>query len=341
MSSEHPIILYHYPFSPYARRIVWYLQLRGIPYKQCMQPPIMPRPDVSKLGIKYRRIPLMSIGRDVYLDTRLILQKLESYPASSPKLGAAENTEQRAIERLLEVLSVDGGVFVWAASLLPRKLPIMKDPDFLKDRADFANGKAMLASKSPTVRPEALNDLRNVFELLETTLLADGRDWVLKTERPTLADIEAVWPLHWLNGLPGALPADQISKTQFPKVFAWIERFDKTVNAADQKLGKVPIVSGEQAAQAIVQASYFEDSATDVVQSEPLVKALGLKRSDSVVVFPLDTGSLHKDSGALFRLDSREVVLETRTELLGSPEVRVHAPRHGFRIARKDQASQL
>lgn len=341
MSSEQPVILYHYPFSPFAKRIVWYLQLRGIPYKQCMQPPIMPRPDVSKLGIKYRRIPLMSIGRDVYLDTRLILQKLESYPASRPKLGAAENTEQRAIERLLEVLSVDGGVFAWAASLLPRELPIMKDPNFLRDRADFVNGKAMLSQKSPTARPEAVNDIRNVFELLETTLLADGRDWVLKTEGPSLADIEAIWPLHWLNGLPGALPSDQISKTQFPKVFEWIERFDKTVNAANQKLGKVPTVSGDEAAQTIVQSSYFEDSATEVVQSEPLVKALDLKRGDNVVVFPLDTGSSHKDLGALLKLDGREIVFETKTDLQGSPVVRVHAPRHGFRIVREDQAAHL
>lgn len=306
-----------------------------------MQPPIIPRPDVSKLGIKYRRIPLISIGRDVYLDTRLILQKLESYPASTPRLGAAENTEQRAIERLLEVLNVDGGVFSWAASLLPRELPIMKDPNFLKDRAGFMNGKAALGQKSPTARPEALNDLRNVFELLETTLLADGRDWVLKTEGPSLADIEAVWPLHWLNGLPGALPSDQISKTQFPKVFAWIERFDKAVNAAGQNLGKVPTVSGDEAAQTIVQSSYFEGSDTEVVQSEPLVKALGLKSGDNVVVFPLDTGSSHKDLGILLRLDTKEIAFETKTDLEGSPAVHVHAPRHGFRIVREDQVSHL
>ncbi|KAI7786879.1 glutathione S-transferase [Diaporthe eres] len=341
MSSEQPFILYHYPFSPYARRIVWYLQLRGIPYKQCMQPPIMPRPDVAKLGIKYRRIPVMSIGRDVYLDTRLILQKLESFPASAPRLGAAENTEQRATERLLEVLSVDGGVFAWAASLLPRELPIFKDPNFLKDRADFMGGRNMLAPKSPTAKPEALNDIRNVFELLETTLLADGRDWVLKTEGPSLADIEAVWPLHWLIGLPGALPSDLISKTQFPKVFSWIQRFDKTANAARQKLGKVPTVSGEDAARAIVQSSYFESAVREVEQGEPLVKALGLKKGDNVVVFPLDSGSTHKDSGVILSLDGKEIVFETKTDLQGSPVVRVHAPRHGFRIVREDQASHL
>ncbi|KAK2615604.1 hypothetical protein N8I77_002348 [Diaporthe amygdali] len=341
MSSEQPIILYHYPFSPYARRIVWYLQLRGIPYKQCMQPPIMPRPDVSKLGIKYRRIPIMSIGRDVYLDTRLILQKLESYPTSSPRLGAAENTEQRATERLLERFNVDGGVFAWAATLLPRELPIFKDPNFLQDRADFMNGSNMLGQKSGAAKFEALNDIRHVFELLETTLLADGRDWVLKTEGPSLADIEAVWPLHWLSGLPGALPSDQISKTQFPKVFAWIERFDKTVTAAKKKLGKVPNVSGEDAVQSIVHSSFFERTGKEVEQSEPLVKALGLNKGDNIVVFPLDSGSSHKDSGVLQSLDGKEVVFETKTEFEGSPIIRVHAPRHGFRIVRKDQASRL
>ncbi|KAI3397233.1 hypothetical protein diail_11112 [Diaporthe ilicicola] len=340
MSSEQPIILYHYPFSPYAKRIVWYLELRGIPYTQCMQPPIMPRPDIAKLGIKYRRIPIMSIGRDVYLDTRLILQKLESYPTSAPRLGAAESTEQRAIERLLEVFSVDGGVFAWAAALLPRELPIFKDPNFLKDRSDFMNGQNVLGPKSPTAKAEALNDMRGAFELLETTLLADGRDWVLKTEKPSLADIEAVWPLHWLSGLPGALPSDQISKTQFPKVFAWIERFDKTVTAAKQKLGKVPSVSGEDAARTIVQSPYFEGAAKEV-DSELIVRSLDLKKGDNVVVFPLDSGSTHKDSGVLSSLSSKEVVFETKAEVAGSQVIRVHAPRHGFRIVREDQSSHL
>lgn len=301
----------------------------------------MPRPDVAKLGIKYRRIPLLSIGRDVYLDTRLILQKLESFPADDPRLGAAENTEQRAIERLLEVLSVDGGVFAWAASLLPRELPIFKDPQFLKDRADFMSGRDMLGQKSPTAKPEALSDIKNVFELLETTLLADGRDWVLKTEAPSLADIEAVWPLHWLRGLPGALPSEHISKTQFPKVFAWIERFDKTVTAAKQKLEKVPTLSGEDAVRTIVQSSYFEGAAREVEQSEPLVKALGLKRGEKVLVFPLDSGSSHKDSGILSSLNGKEIVFETKADLQGSPAIRVHAPRHGFRVVREDQALHL
>jgi glutathione S-transferase len=35
-SPDLPIILYHYPESPYARKIVWYLALRAIPYSSCV-----------------------------------------------------------------------------------------------------------------------------------------------------------------------------------------------------------------------------------------------------------------------------------------------------------------
>ena len=65
-----------------------------------MQPRILPRPDITRLGINYRRIPLLSIGRDVYLDTRLILQKLEQLPLEQPRLAANSSPEHRAIERL-------------------------------------------------------------------------------------------------------------------------------------------------------------------------------------------------------------------------------------------------
>jgi hypothetical protein len=42
-----------------------------------IQPRILPRPDLARLGINYRRIPLLAIGCDVYLDSRLIIYALE------------------------------------------------------------------------------------------------------------------------------------------------------------------------------------------------------------------------------------------------------------------------
>lgn len=299
----------------------------------------MPRPDVASLGIQYRRIPICSIGRDVYLDTRLILAKLETLPTTQPKLGAAPGTEQAALERLLSSHTVTGGPFVWAVSLLPPQMPVFKDEVWIKDRTGFFPGAGKITAPSPEARAEAVANMRGFVGMLETTVFADGREWLLKTPAPSLADIEAVWPLHWLSKIPGAFSKDQLSEKQFPKVFAWVERFDKAVGAAAKKLGAAGI-SGEEATKTIVSAPYF-DEAGRVLETESVVQTLGLKQGDRVIVFPSDYGMTHKDSGMLVSIDEKEVVFETKAKVAGSPTVRVHAPRLGFRVVREDQASRL
>ncbi|KAH8881560.1 hypothetical protein GQ53DRAFT_848128 [Thozetella sp. PMI_491] len=326
--SQPPIVLYHYSYSPYAKRLVWYLQLRGIPFSQCMQPPILPRPDVARLGLAYRRIPIMSIGRDVYLDTRLMIQKLEELYLSLPRLSAApaSNPEHALLERLLEAFVVDGGVFTSAGQLLPTSLPLLQDPKFLRDRADFS-GVKQTREQAEALRPEALAEVRRAMALLETTVLADGRDWLLGTAGPSLADIEAVWPLHWMATMPGALPPDQ--GKQFPLVYAWIERFAKATDAAKKARGKTPTVSGEEA-EAIILAAPYNEVERGVDAGEPLAQFYGLQKGQTVQVWPTDTGTAHKDTGDLVSLSSSEVVIETKTGTGGA--VRVHAPRHGFRV---------
>ncbi|KAK9415364.1 hypothetical protein SUNI508_10554 [Seiridium unicorne] len=335
-----PIVLYHYRFSPYARRVVWYLTLRQIPYIECMQPDVMPRPDLSALGIAYRRIPLLSIGRDVYADSRLILSKLdELYPESSvhPSISASTD-EGRAIERLLSRAMIDGGIFAAAAGCMPSSLPVMKDPNFVSDRADFVGspkGAPSPFSKEALEarRPGALTEVRDAVEMLETTLLADGREWVLKTDSPTLADIEAVWPVHWLTGMPGALPEDVIGPQNFPKVFAWIKRFDKVTRAKAKELGKPKEVKGDEAAT-IITGSGFAEQEENVDEGEVLVKAGGLKNGVSVQVWPIDTGSKHKDSGKLIAVTDKQTVIEIQGK---AGSVRLHTPRHGFKVGKADK----
>jgi glutathione S-transferase len=190
MPSPNPpndIILFHYHFSPFAKRIVWYLHLRNIPYAECLQPLILPRPDLAELGIHYRRIPLLSIGRDIYYDTRLILATLEqSFPPSSehPPLSTPQN---KALEALLEKFTVDAGIFQKAAQSLPAELPVMKDERFLKDREDFT-GSSWTQADRVKQRPEALAHLRHAFDILET-LLAHGKQWIAGTDKLSLADI--------------------------------------------------------------------------------------------------------------------------------------------------------
>lgn len=190
-SSDKQIVLYHYSFSPYARRVIWYLALRGIQYAEVKQPPVMPRPDLAAIGVNYRRIPVMAIGKDVYLDTRLMLAKLEElYPDN--KLGATD-PDQKAVQKLLEIWKVEAGIFNRASQLIPSSMPLLNDSKFTKDREQLS-GRSWSKEKIEENRPEALAHIRSAFTFLETTLLADGRDWVLKTDKPSLSDIEGMTP---------------------------------------------------------------------------------------------------------------------------------------------------
>ena len=129
----------------------------------------------------------MSIGRDIYCDTRLMLQKLEEM---FPEGGlSAQQPDQKAVERLLEKWTVEAGIFQRASQLIPADMPIMKDQRFLKDRENFT-GRSWNKEDIAKNRPEALVHIRSAFGFLETTLLADGRKWILKTDKPSLADIE-------------------------------------------------------------------------------------------------------------------------------------------------------
>jgi glutathione S-transferase len=147
----------------------------------------MPRPDLVELNISHRRIPIVTIGKDVYYDTRLIIRKLEAlFPSGA--LGASD-LEYKALERLMERWTVDAGIFTRSSQLIPLDLPTMKDPNFIKDRESFT-GRNWKREGMQKARGEAMVYLRDAFELLETTLLADGREWIFKTEKPSLGDIE-------------------------------------------------------------------------------------------------------------------------------------------------------
>ena len=153
----------------------------------------MPRPDVKALGVEYRRIPVLAVGRDVYVDTRLILSKLEAlYPASDAHPSISASTlESKAVERLLEYWMVDGGIFTRAAQLIPTNMPLFKDPKFTKDRQQFS-GRSWSKDAMEASRPEALVEIKGAIKFVEEFLLADGREWIMNTEGPSLADIEGM-----------------------------------------------------------------------------------------------------------------------------------------------------
>jgi len=134
-----------------------------------------------------------------------------------------------------------------------------------------------------------------------------------------------VWPFHWLSTLPGALPPGFICPQTFPKAFAWIKRFDTVVRAAAKNAGKPTTLKGDDAMKQI-SASGFAEAEGEVDSNDPT----GLKKGQVVEVWPTDTGFNHKDKGSLVALSGSEIVIESKTQ--DGKVVRVHTPRHGFRL---------
>jgi len=185
---EEPI-LFLWSLSAWAAKITAYLALRGIPHTRCEQPITQPRPDLAALGVNYRRIPILSIGRDIYCDTLLILEKLESiYPSTSGGYRSitAKGGSDYALERLFEKWT-DTVVFQAAAAVIPSSLDLMKDPQFQKDREELW-GRSWGKEEQDKLRPKGLADMRANFELLELTL-GDGREWISGSEGPMMVDI--------------------------------------------------------------------------------------------------------------------------------------------------------
>jgi hypothetical protein len=186
MAPTPDIILFTYDISVFGRKMDWYLNFRGIKYSKCITRNRMPREQLEELGVNYRRIPILAIGRDIYCDTRLMFDKLEQLFPENP-LGA-QTPFEKGIEYLLENWVIDGGPFWRTATLIPPTADVMNDPEWIKDRTSMTGrpfNKEILAA----ARPEGLAHSRMYFNMVETSLMGDGRKYILNTSQPTLSDI--------------------------------------------------------------------------------------------------------------------------------------------------------
>ena len=93
------------------------------------------------MGITYRRIPILAIGRDVYADTSLIASTLERRFTASDGYGTlfprrkGGSSSDTVMVKTLVMYYFDRAIFPLAAS----SLPFSKFSDaFMKDRADVS-----------------------------------------------------------------------------------------------------------------------------------------------------------------------------------------------------------
>ncbi|KAI7104741.1 hypothetical protein KC352_g37231, partial [Hortaea werneckii] len=125
----------HY-FSPFGQKTKYLLTGAGINFKKCDQPLVLPRPDLEALGITYRRIPLLAVGKDVYCDSSrmidLALSKLSQSGGPLVTSPADKAYEDWGIDTFKLAVFIIPQAAITPGFLNDRKtiFPMLERPDF-------------------------------------------------------------------------------------------------------------------------------------------------------------------------------------------------------------------
>ncbi|MEQ8234608.1 MAG: glutathione S-transferase family protein [Gammaproteobacteria bacterium] len=309
-AAAHPLVLHHYDFSNYSEKVRLVLGLKGLAWRSVTIPAWAPKPSYTPLTAGYRRTPALQIGADVYCDTQLIVEMLETLAPAPTLWPGADVAQARALNAAL---------VYWAETSLCRPLALYITgrhaarfpPAFHADRArlhgrpepGLAQVEASAAKYAAQVGPQLAQ--------LEA-LLGDGRPWVFG-EAPALADFalyEAPWFLRTIGG-DAALPEG------LPRLRAWMTR----VAACGH--GDVSAFDAD-AALALARAA----SPLACAPSTDYAAPEGVRAGDVVVVRPLDEEAPAR--GRLVAIDEARIVIAASSAAAG--EVHVHFPRLGYRV---------
>jgi glutathione S-transferase len=250
-----PIISYDYDFSPYGQKIKYLLQAAGVDFQKCDQPAVLPRKDLEALGITYRRIPLLAVGKDIYADSAQIVQVIVSSLGKIPRSPA-----DKAFE------AWGNAVFNEVLGLIPSQV---LTPDFSKDRETIF--PIVKRPDLATLRPSALAGFQSRLREVEEDFLGKSGGPFINGDKISLADIHVAWPVRWaLNDL-GAGKDAGCSKNEFPKVY-------KLLESLPQYSPKV--LSADEANKAIRESNYSASGPTSVQKDE----ALGIASGTQVTV---------------------------------------------------------
>lgn len=213
-----------------------------------------------------------------------MIKKLESQFPSNRLLT---NESDYALSTFLEMWTMET-LFPHAVKLLPWRA-MARDPAFLADRQQMS-GAPFRVEDMEKARPEAIAALCVAFTFAEKNLLGHGKDWIIaNSDAPSLLDVQAVWVFDWLISIPPCLKGTPMTKENFPRVFAYVERFRKargTPKAVRQ-------VNGEEAKKIIENG--VEQKSIGVLASDPL----GLKEGDYVSITPTDSAKSNPTMGRL------------------------------------------
>ena len=369
-ASKLPVALFGYDSSLFTQKARLALRLKQVRYTYIVVPSMMPRPLLRNyFNITYRKIPILAIGREIYLDTSLICEALDSYfPAANgygdlhPKTN--EGASVRALSRVFASYYSDRPLFRAVCGLMP---PDVWRSGFGTDRAGLI-GHKLDADKLEKKVPECLSLVDLHLSLLEEMLA--GRkgvgEWVLGTVKPSLADLALYAQLDWGRDISEGkgvadLSAGEVEEgtsigegmkevfnaERFPKTSLWYLNAKKWFGELPLRETKVEKGDKEGLEEFVKRYREFGLESevplleTPVPRYRELDERNGLKEGATVSIAPDDTGRWDPSIGKLIGISPQEVVIqpddvgENAAEM---GEVRLHFPRIGFVVRPVKQA---
>ncbi|CAK1359934.1 uncharacterized protein RHO25_003282 [Cercospora beticola] len=284
------------------------LHAAGVDFAIVDTPAVLPRPDLEKLGVTYRRIPIIALGKDVYVDSSKIIDLILA------KLG---KVQQNPADKAYETYGVN--LFAEVLSLIPLEI---LTPEFVKDRGTIF--PSLGRSDIKTLRPSGLAQFKARLAEIETQILS-GAGPFINGSQIGLADIHVFWPIGWaltdlgLNKEPG------LDASSYPKIFKLLDSLPKPEDIK----AKAKSLSAEEAHKIIMTGDYSAQESYAVEHDN----TYGIVAGTTVAVESFDsTPGSHPQYGKLLGTSVNEVVIET------DGGVRIHFPRIGYLVRTLEDA---
>ncbi|EMC97873.1 hypothetical protein BAUCODRAFT_146481 [Baudoinia panamericana UAMH 10762] len=310
-STLPPIITWDYQFAPNAQKSRNYLHATDTPFKICEQPFVLPRPILEDLGVTYRRVPVISIGKDVFCDNTCFIDAMQMLLEKQGK-GLKRSKHDRAYEQW-------GYRSFWVClACVPASL-ISKD--LAKDRANLF--PVFAREDFGTLKQNGLSELRSLLTTAENEFLGDGKGPFIDGAECGLADVHAMWMIKWALHTISVAKEPGFDEQAFPKVHRWCN----ALPIHDDEIQKDQFVSAEEATKQILACEYAcPDVGVDA--ADPLQ----LKEGEGVAVEMTDaTPGYFPQKGALVGLSRSRIVVQLENGL------RVHFPRVGYHVRRQSE----
>jgi len=308
-STVPPVIAWDYQFAPNAQKSRNYLYATRTPFKICEQPFVLPRPILTDLGITYRRVPVLSIGKDFFCDNTSFIDALQSLLEKEGK-GLKRSPADRAFEAW-------GYRSFWVA--LPCVPAALVTKELGEDRKDLF--PVFAREDFAILRQNGLSELRSMIETAEREFLGSGGEGPFIGGKDCgLADIHANWMIKWALYTIEVEKEPGFGKEAYPKVHAWCD----ALTTHDEKVQGGHFLPAEEATKQVL-ASEYVCSGIGIDGTDPL----GLKDGEDVAIDVADAKpGLCPQHGKLVGLSKSRIVVELENGL------RLHFPRVGYVVNR-------